>query len=181
MKYKILKGTATYGQLEALWKRMMAADRAAYKLVQDIRKVMGLPYKGSKHTYASQNDLLAGGIMAIGFDTKPDGWKVVGEPWQKLFAPKANQKELWDRIKVLPKLQLHELNDIVGFKKGVSAGNDLSWVIHRAPGMEWVDGAFLMEVPSACKYTPPNADIVEILESEYRRLSEEKKKTTTKA
>lgn len=177
MKYKILKGTATYHKLEALCKRMMAADRAAYKLVQEIRKEMGLPHKGSKHTYASQSDVLAGGIMAIGFDAKPEGWKVVGEPWQKLFAPKANRKDLWERIKVLPKLQLHELNDIVGFKKGMSASKDLSWVIHRAPGMEWVDEAFLMEVPSNCKYTPPNADIVEILESEYQRLSQEKKKT----
>jgi hypothetical protein len=73
MKYKITKGSETYDRLWALWERIANADGAAYKLVQEIRKEMGLPHKGKDHPYAAAQSCLAGGICAIGFDVKPEG------------------------------------------------------------------------------------------------------------
>ena len=173
MKYKIPEGTETYKKLEALWKRMMAADAEAYNLVQAIRKEMGLPWKGTEHNYAANNNALAGGLVAIQFDAKPEGWKRVGKPHQRLFAPMAKRKDLCDRFRALPTVPLQDLNGIVGFERfvGLSANGE-GMVAYRAPGLQWVDGAFLMTVPVKAKYTPPNADFVEILESEYQRLAE---------
>jgi hypothetical protein len=107
--------------------------------------------------------------MAIQFDTKPEGWKSVGQPYQRLYTPIAKQKELWDRIKALPTVSINELNTILGFERFVGITDDGGMVAFRAPGMHWVDSAFLIEVPT-------NSDFVEILESEYQRLAETKPK-----
>jgi hypothetical protein len=100
----------------------------------------------------------------------------VGEPYQKLFYPKATNKALLRRISALPTLKPKELNEIVGFRGGMSVTSTGDFVVHRAPGIEWKKDVILMEVPAGAKYTPPSKDIVEILESEYLRLSADKRK-----
>lgn len=181
MKFKIPKGTETYEKLEALWERIHAADSAAYALVRSIRKEMGLPHEGDEHNYAGSRHL-AGGIAAIQFETKPEAWKQVGKPYQRLYAPLAREKAMWARIKALPIVPVEDLNNIVGFERFVSIadGGD-GLVAHRAPGMRLVPDAFLMEVPSKATYTPPNGDIIEILESEYNRLADAGRKETQSA
>lgn len=164
MKYKILKGTETFEKLTALYKEMERVRDA----VDPILKEYGTD------RYISTQGELVGGIHALELKTKPEGFKVIGKPWQRLYAPKASNTKEYKRFCALPTLPFSALNDILGFKGGaLMDGGGLSWV--NCPGIEFHDKHVLLDLPNKCKYTAPNADIVEIFESEYVRLSEEKK------
>lgn len=169
MKYRIAKGTETYAKLAALYKLMEAARKAVFPVLDELGAKRYAPRRG-----------LAGGIMAVEFRTPPEGWKRIGKPGQDLYAPKVSNKEMVERLKALPVLKYEELNSIVGFKQGTTVDEDSgSFVQYRCPGMYMVKDAVLLDTGNA-KYTPPNADIVEILESEYRRLKEADEKMSTK-
>ncbi len=169
MKYRIAKGTETYAKLAALYKRMDAARKAVFPVLDELGAKRYAPCRG-----------LAGGIMAVEFRTPPEGWKRAGKPGQDLYEPKMSNKEMRERLKALPVLKYEELNTIVGFKEGTSVDEDSgSFVQHRCPGMYMGKDAVLLDTGYA-KYKPANADIVEILESEYRRLKEADEKRTTK-
>lgn len=88
-------------------------------------------------------------------------------------------KPVRDRLASLPVLRNEELNSIVGFKKVDHIDEDTGrWYRMSRPGLYRGKDCFLMDtgmIPGS-KYTPPNADIVEILESEYERLLDASKK-----
>lgn len=170
MKFKIEKGTETYTKLEALWARMQMAHKAALKLVNELRADQWVPRSG-----------LAGGITAIQFAKAPEGWKRMSAKHADLFEPRA-KNTLWrDRIKALDVVPYAALNEIVGFKEVDHIDeNTGTWKRMRCPGLyKYADG-FLLDT-SIAEYTPPNGDIVEILESEYNRLmAEDEKKPAAK-
>lgn len=155
MKYRINKGTETYAKLDALYKRMQVARKAAYAFVKSVGATQ----------FASASHVLEGGVGGVVFDKKPEGWTMVGKPWQNLYFPKVKQKELLDKIRALPLIANEDLNAIVGFKDhGLVVDEDSgSFSSIRRPGVQWVKDCVLVDVPNKCKYTPPNADIVEIL------------------
>lgn len=153
--YKILKGTDLFNKLTDFKKRGDKAREAANKLAKEL---------GSDHdAYTSSGDL--GGIDALHFEEKPEGWRVVGNRWQSLYYPKADQKELHKKIAALPIVKRSELNDIVGF----SGLQMVGMAIIKSVGMAWHNDYCVMEVAAGCKYTPPK-DATEILHSEYEKL-----------
>lgn len=168
MKFKILKGTETFEKLTALYKRMLKADRARNPILDELGSKRFAPVRG-----------LAGGILAVEFGKPPAGWKRIGKPWQNLYEPTVKNKEMIAKLKALPVLKYDELNAIVGFKEVDHMDDEAgTWTRIRCPGVRWKKEVILMDTGRA-KYTPPNADIIEILESEYVRLSEEKRKKET--
>lgn len=160
--YKILKGTETYKKLCALWDKMQSVRDEAEKLCKELG--------GEEFATSNQSAHMAGGIGAIQFKEKPEGWKMVGQSWQKLYMPKADQKKMWEKINALPTVEYKELNDIVGFggSQGVCTDGGLAWV--KCPGMMKGKNLFLMGVTKGAKYTPPNKDFIEITGSEYEKI-----------
>jgi hypothetical protein len=122
---------------------------------------------------------LAGGIMACKFKVKPEGWKRLGAKYSDLYEPMEKNKALRDRLAALPVIPYKELNELVGFKRVDHIDENTGvWRRMSCPGLVVLKDCFLLDTGDASisKYTPPNADIVEILESEYQRLWEAGKK-----
>jgi DNA-directed RNA polymerase subunit N (RpoN/RPB10) len=160
MYFKIEKGTDTFKKLSELKKQIDSITQQAKDVVTEL----------GGERYCHHRYKLAGGISAIEFKKKPDGWKSVGESWQDLHMPLAKNKEACNKVENLPTLDYEVLNKIVGFKgpQTVSSGNGLAFV--KTVGLNWCTGKYyLMEVATGCKYKPLS-DIVEILESEFLKL-----------
>jgi hypothetical protein len=161
MKFKILKGTETYAKLDALWKQITDSRKAVNKLLDEL----------GTHEFIDGNGI-AGGLGAVAFRDKPEGWVRSGYG-PGLYYPSAKNRAMRERIAGLPVVPHSALNDIVGFKPSTSFDGDRGRMVrHRSPGFGPAEGCFTMTVSSTAKYTPPNADIIEILESEYQRLME---------
>jgi hypothetical protein len=165
MYYKISKGTETFKKLMELKKKVEGVNKQANAAVGKL----------NGQRYAKAQGKLAGGISAIEYKEKPDGWKQVGNTWQNLYAPKSTTKAAWEIINVLPTIEYDELNKIVNFKapQTVSSDGGIAWV--STVGIAWGDKQILMEVTTGCKYKPL-PDIVEIVESEYMKLKPKDKK-----
>ncbi|HQV53974.1 MAG TPA: hypothetical protein PLX17_00585 [Chitinophagaceae bacterium] len=160
MKFKILKGTELYNQLVALRKKIDHVQSESAKLAKE--------FGGGEVATSGRN--LAGGIDAVEFKEKPEGWKVVGETWQKLFYPKSDKsnKEIHEKIQALPVVKFEELNSLVKFDiQGATSGRGLAFV--KSVACAWGKGYVLIEVHENCKYTPVEG-MIEILESEYKKL-----------
>jgi hypothetical protein len=159
--FLIKKGSRTYERLIELFKKMDGADKAALALAKRL---------GGKKIASANGRRLAGGFDGVQFDNKPEGWKIVGKPYQNLFMPKADQKAIWRQIGHLPVVEFDELNKIVGFQGNqvVSSDGGLVWV--HTVGIHKGTNYFLMEVIKGTKYKPPTSDIVEILASEFEEL-----------
>jgi hypothetical protein len=160
MKYKILKGTELFNQLTDLNKRMKKVKKTATDLAAS--------FGGGK--VATTGNHLAGGIDAIEFKEKPDGWRSVGNSWQGLYYPKAVNKAILKQIADLPVVKIDELNDIVGFRgrQTKCSGGGIAWI--KSVGMQWHKDFILMETAEGTEYTPL-PDVIEILGSEYDELS----------
>ena len=172
MKFKIEKGTETYGKLMALKKRMTAARKAVNAVLDELGAERYTPAYGA----------MVGGISGVELSAKPEGWVRVGGGSSRIYYPSAKNKAMRERFHALPKVSHDELNEIVGFKRSEEIDDEtLVWRRYNCPGVHFGQGVVLMDTGRA-KYSPLNADIVEILESEYRRLSEkEEKRSKTSA
>jgi hypothetical protein len=162
MKYKISKGTELFKTLTDLRKKM---DK-----VQKQAKELAIEFGGT--TAATNGRHLAGGIDAVEFKEKPDGWRSVGNSWQNLYYPKADKKnkEIHEKIQALPVLEFKELNDAVGFTGNQSVCTDNGFSFIKTVGMQWHKDFILMEVAEKTKYTPIKS-VEEILGSEFDKLS----------
>ena len=162
MKYKILKGTELFKKLADLRKRMNEVQKQA--------KDLAIELGGTAAATSGRN--LAGGIDAVEFDKKPDGWRSVGNSWQNLYYPKADKKnkEIHDKINALPILKFEELNNAVGFSANQSVCNSNGFAFIKTVGMQWHKDFILMETAEGTKYTPVDG-VQEILGSEFEELS----------
>lgn len=161
MKFKVVKGTKTFNKLSELKNKVVFVNQEAENLVKTL---------GGKR-YCKHQHVLAGGIAAIEFDSKPDDYKIMGEKYQNLYYPKVSNKKDCKLIQELPTLDYKELNSLVNFNGPQTIPNDhgFGWV--STVGIIWGEDEILIEVPSGCKYTPPE-DLIEIVESEYEKLKE---------
>ncbi len=166
MKYKILKGTDTFKKLKDVQTKMIVAGDASQKLCKEL---------GGADAYTN-GQYAAGGIDAIGFDKDPDVkvWCRAGKKWQNLWYPRSikSNKELLQKFRDLPKVELSEINDIVGFKSGFTGGDGVNvFMVHvKSVGLQFLSKMILMEVENKMKFKP-NKDMVEIKESEFLKLS----------
>jgi hypothetical protein len=163
MYYKINKSTKTFKELMKLSDRIDQVRKEAKKLVKT--------FKGTGE-YCKATHVLAGGIGAVEFKEKPEGWTHRGEKYQNLYMPKMdrNSKALWEKIHALPVVEYDELNKIVGFEGNqvVSSPGGLGWV--NTVGIKWGGNFILMEIAKGAKFKA-NKDMKEIVYTEFEKLS----------
>lgn len=165
MKYKILKSTKSFESLQSVYARIQAIQEQSKKLCLEI---------GGTGKYYGSSGSVTGIIIGIEFNEKPEGFKQMGERYQKIYFPKSSVKANADLIRRISEIEVinpEELNDIVGFKGPQTLANSdgFQWV--RMPGIIFGKECILMEVPNKCKFIP-NEDTIEILESEFVSLQE---------
>lgn len=141
------------------------------KAVKDEARALAIELSDSE-TFYSRPHTLAGGIGALIFKEKPEGWKQVGEKWQRAFYPKASNKSVCKRIESLPVILADEMNAIIGFEAGTSSEEP------NQPGIVWYGSfglkegkgkQFLINVPNGMSFKPVDG-MVEITNSEYTSL-----------
>ena len=155
MHFKAIKGTKSWDRLNSIWNKMEKCNRAAADLVEEL----GFVEFGIAH------NVIAGGISCIYSETKPKGWKTVGNKYDNLIYPKVNNKSVLDKIEKLPTISIDEYNETIGFKqqfKGLTH--------HKSFGSTRCGDMFLIHISDKADFTPPD-DLIEILTSEYKTLT----------
>jgi len=176
MKFKILKGTELYTQLDAIQKKADQCHQASKKLAKSI---------GAIDTASRKNLTIAGGIDAFEFpyDKHPDLLM-----WMRpdrhnnpnLFYPRQGKKydankPLLEKIDALPKISRDEYNAIIGFVP--SWGTLSGGLAHfKAYGLKIHKDFALVSISEGATYKPISGDMIEILESEYLALEKKIKK-----
>ncbi|HAH24928.1 MAG TPA: hypothetical protein DCL77_14440 [Prolixibacteraceae bacterium] len=159
MYFKIEKGTEVFNKLDVLHGRIQEVNKTAKELVKKL----------GGNRYCGDQNRLAGGIDAIEFEQKPEGYRSVGGKWDNLYLPNARNKVNNQLIAELPTLQYDELNSIVGFKGPQTAPHPKGLSFVSIPSICFSDEVMLMKVPDGCKYTAPEG-VTEIIYSEYQGL-----------
>lgn len=165
MKYKIVKGTETFNKLLRLKEEIKRVNKEA----SDVVKKLGA------EKYCKKNGKLVGGIGGIQFDSKPEGYKVIGKEWQNFYYPKVSNKKDLKLIENLPTIDYDALNSIIGFNgpQTIETNNGIFWI--NTVGLIWGDDYVLIDIDDECEFEP-NKDTVEILGSEYITLKSKIKK-----
>ncbi len=161
MKFKVSAGNETYEKFMALREKIDLVNTESEAVVESL---------GGKR-YCKGHNVAYGGIAAIQFLRQPpQGFKMVGESYRNLYYPKATQKELIKKFNLLPTIRYDEINDIVNFHapQTINSGEGLQWI--SCIGLHWGKEDVLITIPDGAKYTAPK-HVIEILESEYERLS----------
>ena len=164
MKYKIAPGTETFKRLHELLQRIDAIKLQSQTLCEEL---------GAKGVY-SYNSELAGHIAGFTFDKKPENWRPADKNGSFLYYPKAvkNTQPIRDKIAAIPRIEFKELNQIVGFTPfSYPDGSGIRIIKHI--GYVMMSEYCLVDVHSETPNYTPNADMVEILESEFFRLKME--------
>ena len=164
MKFKVLKGTVLFQQLEELFIKVNSAHKAALSLIKEI----------GANSYRPSSWSIGGGISSLAFNEEKDS-----KMWKKMsygkfeYMPKTNNKEgreLMNKIHELPMVSWSDLTKLL------TTEDDPFW----CPGVVKTDECFLFDISD--KHAKKlNADLIEILNSEYFALKEahEAKKTTS--
>ena len=161
MKYKILKGTELFKNLSSLKKKMVDVRKQSNELAVEFGGIAS----------ATNGRYLAGGMDAVEFKEKPEGWRSVGNSWQNLYYPKADKKnkEIHAKIQALPKIEFEDLNELVGFT-GQFCSDDRGIAHVKSVSIKWHKDFILMETAEGTEYNPVDG-VIEILGSEYDKLS----------
>lgn len=160
MKFKVSEGNETYEKFMALRMKISLVQKESVELVESL----------GAQKFCKKLNVAYGGIGAILFDKKPQGWKMVGEQGDNLFYPKATEKELNLKFNALPTISFNEINQIVKFNapQTICNGGNMQWI--DCIGLVWGKDCVLISVTEGAKYEAP-VDVIEILESEYQRLT----------
>jgi hypothetical protein len=154
MYLKVIKGTETFDKLSAVWDKINEYNNIAKALVKEL----GF----EKHGRSKIG--VAGGISCIECETKPEGWRSVGKKYQSLYYPKANQKELLNKIESLPIVSEEEYNNTIGFEPQFTSLHYISAFASKRNEKEIV-----IKIAETADYTP-KSDMIEITVSEYKQL-----------
>lgn len=163
MKYKVDKGTETYAQFAELMQRLDAIKSQSDALCVEV---------GAKAVYVDTS-YLSGSISGFVFNTKPENWRCV-DSTISLYYPKSVKatEGIRGKISAIPRIGLKELNAIVGFSPfSYADGSGIRIIKHIGYAMK--TEYCLVDVHSETPNYTPNADMVEILESEFFRLKME--------
>ncbi|GAB4003101.1 hypothetical protein GCM10028807_62870 [Spirosoma daeguense] len=162
MKFKINKNTPTGQKITQLYINMQAYNIQACDLAEEL---------GGGPSIATGGSSLGGGFIGVHFAECPKNWKLSYRTDDgNYYFPKAIKanRELINRIQALPTVSYHSLNEIVGFKGFQFVGQK---IINRV-GMVFGREFYLLSLYEGVDFTP-NADMVELTYSEYKRLKEE--------
>lgn len=166
MKFKVVKGSVLFNKLDMLGEQIKEVKNLARKVARDL---------GFDNAYV-RNFVLAGGLSGLCIADgryKPDGYKWVfkGAVW-----PTKANKEALLRLENLPVLTYDDLNKLVGYSEEMSErpGQGSGTVINWCPVVIFRDEYILLNVPVYSGKYKPVKGMVEILESEYNALKEQK-------
>lgn len=154
MYYKVLEGTETFLNLEKIWEKIGDCNKKAGDLVKEL----------GFERYGKSQFFVGGGISCIESETKPKGFKKVGDLSNNLYYPRADNKLLLERFNALPKVSYDDFNKVIGYKEQSKGQN-----FYGSYGCKKVDNCYLIEIDRNCDYTPKE-DMIEILWSEYKLL-----------
>lgn len=159
MKYKVKQESELHIQFEKMSDRMIECNKQAF----DLAKSLGFDALGVKKW------CVAGGVSCFKYDgpKPPEGYKRVGKDHQNICYPKANNKDVLQKILELPLVTNGEYNGLINFIPQFN-GN---YYISRY-SLSFVNGIYLIDTGEV-EYTPVDG-MEEILESEYKRLKEAK-------
>lgn len=156
MYYKLEKGNETFDKLDNVLNKMSKCNKEAMNLVEEL----------GFERFGVSRGVVAGGISCIQSDYKPEGYKSVGKNHQNLIYPKANNKEVLEKINNLPIVKHEEYNETIGFKSQFTENVFIYNFISKK-----VNDIYLIEVSNECEYKPTK-DMVEITFTEYKKLSD---------
>lgn len=170
MYYKILPESALFKKMWEVFERGKAADKAAKKWIKN--------QFGEFKSYAPKRNAVWGGIDAIQFESKPEGWKQVGKKYQQLYYPTVRLKKLINELEDLPAVQNKEIKDLLNYGNySGAAGGGLVW--NSMPGIIISKDYILIAASEVADDYKPVDGMTEILFSEYhqlRKVVEERKK-----
>lgn len=162
MYYIIKKGCELFDQLNALNVQIKEDKKYNSELVKEL---------GGKDW--GRNERVLNQIAAIEFDSKPEGWRVVGEPYQKFFLPKMSgvnaaklkeHKAIYEKINLRPAITRQAISRMVGYRS-----------IFGNPGVNFGPEFHLVAYPdkSDKNDAKPVKGMKEILGSRYTKLKAE--------
>ena len=161
MKYKVVKGSNLFKTLTDFKTKIDLVRKQAMDLAIELGGVSS----------ASNGRRLAGGLDAVVFKEKPEGWRSVGDKWQNFYYPKADKKnkEIHSKINALPSIDYDELNKLVGFNSQFcTEGRGIAHI--KTVGIKWHKSFVIIETSENSKYKPIEG-VIEILGSEWEKLS----------
>lgn len=164
MKYKVEKGTPLFDAFDDVYTLIKYCNTKALELSESL---------GFKE-FGSNTSEIAGGIYCFYSEEKKEGYKTVGKPYQNLIFPKAQNKELLLKIAELPVVKLEQYNELISFKQRFSS--DERGLIHiRSFGSQISNcgNYYLLDIDPKSDFEIKEG-MIEILESEYIRLSNKK-------
>ena len=164
MKYKITpeSNKDLFDKLTEIFERGKTCDQAAD---QWIIKEFG-EYKN----HGSPHSALFGGVVFVELKEKPEGWKVEGKDWQRFYSPLAKNKRVWAELSRLPKVLNSELKELLEYGNYTdTAQNGFGFTMSTRPGITICKEFCLID---ASKKYQPLEGMIEIIESEFDRLSE---------
>lgn len=161
MKFKVEKGTETYDKFEELFERIDKYDDEAI----EMRNSLGF----KKHCLHQEN--VGGGIYGIFSSEKIEGFKKHPRH-HSLWIPKIANKEIIEKFKSLPVVTRDEYNDVIGFEQQF-----VGLTLYRTYGLKKseVEDCYLITMGENVEFKP-SKDLIEIVGSEYKRLSEKSTK-----
>jgi hypothetical protein len=171
MKFKVLKGTKLFDELNKVQEELAAAHRASKVIVKEL---------GFKEWH-KQSFCLGGGISAFRSKTKPDGYAFAyADRDREAIFPKKTKanKEILERIKNLPIIDYDRLNKLIKFDWRKSMKGNGKGGLHTsfAPGIAWRKEAVVLDIDEAYDDTyKPIKDMIEITTSEFKKLWNAKK------
>ena len=158
MKFQVSKGTATFAALSAVMDKIAACNKQARELSE----------AHGADAYASGSRYVGGGIAALCYKQKPEGFKLLQYP--NYYYPKALKanRPLLDALAALPKVENAELNEVVGFKnQTVCKDGGMFFCTHY--GVKVYPEHFLLAMTEGVEFEA-GPDLVELLESQYLAL-----------
>jgi len=155
MYFKINKETNTFLELDKVFNKMKDCNNAAFELSKEL----------GFDAFGISKGVVAGGISCLQSQEKKEGYTTVGKRHQKLYFPKANNKEVMNKIKELLTVEYDEFNKTIGFVPQYSATTH-----HRSFGAERLKDIYLIEIDDKCNFKP-KSDMIEILSSEFKTLA----------
>lgn len=167
MKYKVDPASELYEKLKQFKQR----HDTVYKEIEDFVKSIGGEAFSVDRSFA-----VIGRINGIKFSNEPDKnmWKPVGPKHMSLYMPKSKNHLVLSGIGALPVINLKEYDRIFGDHptQAITHGDGLGFF--TSPGCKFSGENILLSVPNNVIGYLPAPGMIEILESEYNKLLEDK-------
>lgn len=172
MKFKVLKGSDLFIQLQALRIEILRCNEATFEFVKSL---------GHTEFFGSVWDL-AGGVSAIVINQdRVHGWKkVFKKRYDNVYYPSDSIKnrQLLHEFKTLPVVTPAQLNSILNYDQNEIIHEDNRMCFH--PRLQYHGDVCSISLPDFVKGYKPVEGMIEITTSEYNSIKEnyEKHKET---